>query len=491
MLKEIKLENFKPFGAEQTAPLSAITLIYGPNSGGKSSLIQSLMLMKQSIEGQGPHTNGLIPRGEYIDLGSFKSLLHKHDTKRNFSISVGYNKPLRRGLSAYLLPPQAVMREIVTTYSACSANRKIRDDYSELIRVQYKLNGGSDLNATLNKASDYDDRFLRLTTNDYNFKGYEWANVDSYKSVTKYLIKAHKARVKKAKVNVDKKAPTQARLNSILKDAKITTSDFLPSDIHTNNEEYKLEFRFFRYFEYLAYEYYIIFDSISYLGPLRSYPERHYLLTGGDKSTVGTRGQNTTEMIYRRQEEIEGKINTWFELFDIPYSLKVKAIGDEITGEIIALNLEDKRTKVVVSPSDVGFGIGQLLPIIAEGVIADKQIICVEQPEIHLHPRLQSCLADFFIETAGINIKAENKLNNQWIIETHSEQIILRIQKRIREGQINSSDISVLYVEPFGENGSNIFQLRLDDRGNFIDEWPGGFFDESYHELFDEVKSSC
>lgn len=490
MLKEITLENFKPFSKEQTAPIGAITLIFGPNSGGKSSLIQSLMLIKQSIDGQGPHTNGLIPRGEYIDLGSFRSLLHKHDTERDFSVSVKYLKPLQRTYSSHSLPQQSAVREITTKYSICRNASKFRDDNSELKSARYKINNGIDLDVTLNKTSEHDGKLFRISENDYKSRVYEWADNDSRKSLTKYLIKAHKERIKKSKINIDYEIPTQKILLDIINKSKIITSDLIPSDIHPENEDYKTIYRFTRYFELLSYEYYTLFNSMSYLGPLRSYPERHYLLTGGDKTTVGTRGENTTEVIYRRQEEIEGKINKWFNQFEIPYTLRVKAIGDELTGEIIALNLEDLRTKVIVSPSDVGFGIGQLLPIIAEGVIADKQIICVEQPEIHLHPRLQSCLADFFIETANI-YKNSNKLRNQWIVETHSEQIMLRIQRRIREGVINSSDVSVLYVEPCGEDGSKIFQLRLDQYGNFIDEWPDGFFDESYNELFDKRGNEC
>ena len=73
----------------------------------------------------------------------------------------------------------------------------------------------------------------------------------------------------------------------------------------------------------------------------------------------------------------------------------------------------------------------------------------------------------------------------QWIVETHSELLILRIQRRIREGSLNPSDVSVLYVNPNAPDaeGSTISRLRLDEKGDFIDEWPDGFFEDGFGEL--------
>jgi predicted ATPase len=174
-------------------------------------------------------------------------------------------------------------------------------------------------------------------------------------------------------------------------------------------------------------------------------------------------------------------VSEWFKRFEIPYSLTVQEVGDEITGGLIAISLRDVRTGTLVAPSDVGFGIGQLLPVLVEGLLDGSQTIAVEQPEIHLHPRLQAHLADFFIESS--------RSDRQWIIETHSEALILRLQRRIREGKLNASEVCVLFVE-HGKAGSTISELRLDNRGQFVDEWPGGFFEESYEEVFGSAPSN-
>ena len=173
---------------------------------------------------------------------------------------------------------------------------------------------------------------------------------------------------------------------------------------------------------------------------------------------------------------------------DIPYELTLEEVGDEVFGDIAKIKIKDLKSKVDLAITDVGFGIGQVLPILIEGALAlnrnsssirrnTTHSICVEQPEIHLHPKLQANLADFFISTAA-------KGRCQWIVETHSEAIMLRIQRRIREGKIKSEDVSVVFVDPQNRGGSSIINIRLDELGNFIDEWPGGFFEERFMEMF-------
>jgi predicted ATPase len=73
--------------------------------------------------------------------------------------------------------------------------------------------------------------------------------------------------------------------------------------------------------------------------------------------------------------------------------------------------------------------------------------------------------------------------NKQWIVETHSELMILRLQRRIREKVLRSCDVAVLYVQS-DEDGATVTELRLDEGGEFIDEWPDGFFDDGYLERY-------
>ena len=221
--------------------------------------------------------------------------------------------------------------------------------------------------------------------------------------------------------------------------------------------------------------------GVRYLGPLRSYPERLYRVPGVDSYSSGLRGEFAHHRLYYQPGLIH-LVNEWFERFEIPYELDVRRVGDiAVSGEHIALVLVDRRSKTAVTLPDVGFGINQILPVIVEGVDfftgREGRTLCVEQPEIHLHPRLQANLADLMI--ANIEGRGEK----QWIVETHSELLILRLQRRIREGKLDPSAVSVLYVDPDAAGGSTIAALRLDENGDFVDEWPDGFFEEGFGEL--------
>ena len=164
----------------------------------------------------------------------------------------------------------------------------------------------------------------------------------------------------------------------------------------------------------------------------------------------------------------------------------------EIRREIL---LRQIREKTQVSLQDVGVGISQVLPVLLQAYGQHECFIAIEQPEIHIHPALQAELGDVFIESA----LGENK--NTFLLETHSEHLILRLLRRIREttrGRFNDwpeslkkacpngirpEDIAVLYVQP-GEEGAVIRELRIDAQGKFLDSWPDGFFEESFNEMF-------
>lgn len=151
------------------------------------------------------------------------------------------------------------------------------------------------------------------------------------------------------------------------------------------------------------------------------------------------------------------------------------------------LSLVDRRTQTEVSHRDVGIGISQVLPVLVSCYGHRDQIIAIEQPEIHLHPALQAELGDVFIQSAL------GEQGNTFILETHSEHLILRIMRRIRDTanekqpadvpRVRPEDVSVLFIEPT-KTGSVIRVLELDEEGEFLDPWPGGFFEEGFRERF-------
>ena len=481
MLTGIGLRNFKAFGDEmQEAPLSKITLIYGPNSGGKSSIIQAFLLLKQSLKKD--YTSDkrtLVPKGDFVDLGSPQSILHKHDMDRELGIAVMY-----RNLE---LGDESAENEVGFAFS----------DDCVLSKVSYRIISHKDreklLDAVAKNCDGLWDIDVRVKDLDIPVSGplpiygnflptlTFWAlsneeltpiqEVERYMNwkMNRVLALAQVGALAHAQDEARKRTSNIGELNLAEDEVLYLTPEIIP-------EEYESRLR-----------------SLNYLGPLRSAPQRIYTRSSTDDSNTGTQGEFSANVLSGDPDDVETKVNRWFRQFEIPYDIHARK-WDEVSrvGEFIIIELMplDKKGDIfdedfTLTLADVGYGINQLLPVIIEGVASEEgAILCVEQPEIHLHPRLQANIADLMIDT----IADEDGKRKQWIVETHSELLILRLQRRIREGKIKPKDISVLYVDPNDESteGSAIIPLRMDENGDFIDHWPEGFFDEAFNELTTE-----
>lgn len=472
MFKNIGINNFKGFSQPQRIRLAPVTLIYGPNSSGKSSIIQALMLLRQSIT-RPSEKGGLVSTGEYVDLGTFSSMMNNHDTRNNLEFSVEYS-PLKK-----LSPEDGSkfgdshnrIHEFTYSLSGRESNRK-NEEFTYLKKITTKIftEGNNKSLFALSMQSSLDDRiqtnFIRrsLAARTYGF-----ADADSIESFCSYVVR--KVGVTGFESNPVRKLMSNIEFRS---DPNFST----PSSI-TIKENHKIVDNVAfaicnQTIAEVAKELQDKFGTVAYLGPLRLHPARLYAPKGDQSGSVGKAGENAARLIYEKSPGMSDEINRWFVEFDIPYSLSAENIGNDITGSIVSLQLKDLRTGVTVGPSDVGFGIGQLLPILVEGLVRKGSTICVEQPEIHLHPRLQAALANFIIETSK---------ENQWIIETHSESLILRLQNKIKDGTISPEDVSVIYVEATSR-GSKVLEIPLDKDGDFMVDWPDGFFEERLKELF-------
>ena len=157
------------------------------------------------------------------------------------------------------------------------------------------------------------------------------------------------------------------------------------------------------------------------------------------------------------------------------------------------LKVRDLQTDLLLAPSDVGIGISQMIPIVVGAINVRGGILAIEQPELHVHPSIQVGMGDLFIFGIQNYSNALTEPGKTLIIETHSEHIILRLLRRIRETKENelpsnveefsAENLSVIFVE-MGKNGVEFSQLRVDEEGDFIDQWPQGFFEERIEELF-------
>ncbi|MGU5813875.1 AAA family ATPase [Aeromonas hydrophila] len=459
MLKKYKIENFKAFSSAESLELSNITLVFGQNSSGKSSIIQSIMLLKQTLLGSDPHA-GLIPEGDCISLGEHRTLINKHDLKLDIHFSLDFENQLSiEKYQEYLkqIPPFGSLenRNISLTYSYYEQGK---ESVSFLNKLEFSA---ANKNSKTPTTSFCLANRKQRSGNVHSESSYRIID-ESVQSIFKFIKNKEE---RSTKLSFKEEGFLFLACND---DFRLSNDLSLPIKSINHEGGDKVNNQLNRIFSEVKYE----LSKIKYLGPLRSYPKRFYSARQG-KNYLGK--SDFSNIFSSSKGELINKINYWFDKFEMPYIFSVENVGNEVTGNIISIQLTDKRNNTTVTPADVGFGIGQVLPIIIESIVNRDAIICVEQPEIHLHPRLQAHLADLFIESI------EN--NNQWIIETHSEALMLRIQKRIRMGVIDKDAIKVVYVQA-GDSGSSIQNLPLDDKGNFLVHWPEGFFEERMHEIF-------
>lgn len=554
MLTEIVLDDFKAFGSRQHIPLSPITLIFGANSAGKSSILQSILLLRQTLRNPEGSDALLMPKGDLTDLGSFRELIFRHDARKTVEIKISFTEDRSRRRTSFALPSLRVerMKEVglgfhfkydradklvklkstdfyfedrdkpafylssseepkraerafrrngifarqprPITYATFQELRSIRSSHPIWKRLYEEGEPARE---------HYLKRLRGLVEDEVGRPELNYVARSLVYAVAQEDPEAKEAELRKKAIEVVRtQIDRLARYSfpKFLEDVKtynanrsIAVRQFLPDDTARVASEPDDALMLRRLSESIGGhgEQYpdiiraaissgddlrATLDSVVYLGPLREYPERHYIYSGNVAKDVGKSGRMLPDMLFKNASLVN-ETNEILRNFDIGFQLQVDKARDPKVEDVFALRLIDQKSKTSVSMLDVGFGISQVLPVIVQSMLAEDNIILIEQPEIHLHPRLQADLGSV-LERA-----IREPRNNQFIIETHSEHLILRLQRLIREKVLNSTDVSVLYVTK-GDQGSICHSIRLDESGEFIDAWPEGFFEEGYREIF-------
>lgn len=245
----------------------------------------------------------------------------------------------------------------------------------------------------------------------------------------------------------------------------------------------------------LAYE--NLMDSIYYLGPLREYPRREYHWAGSSPDDVGQRGERTVDAILAAtlRDEKRGLKPRGRGIRRMPfqemiaYWLNELGLIDEFSLEEIAKGTNLYRAMVKAPSSsvptaltDVGFGVSQVLPaLVLLYYVPERSTVLLEQPEIHLHPAVQSGLADVMLNVAKVR-------DVQIIVESHSEHLMRRLQRRVAEEQVSSEDVKLYFVST-EEGVARASDLELNKWGE-IENWPENFFGDEMGEIAAISKAS-
>jgi predicted ATPase len=231
--------------------------------------------------------------------------------------------------------------------------------------------------------------------------------------------------------------------------------------------------------------------SIFYVGPLREYPKRLYLWSGETPDHVGVKGDRAVEAILaagerafnwkpkQKTKHLDRLVAEQLHLMGLIRDFKVKPLEQHRKEYEVLVRTSPKLPEVKLT--DVGFGVSQVLPVIVECFyVPRRSIVIFEQPEIHLHPRVQADLADLFI--AAIRAREDGTERDcQFIIESHSEHFLRRLQRRIAEEELSAEDAALYFVST-QEESARIEELEIDKFGN-IRNWPEGFFGDEMGDL--------
>jgi len=519
-------------------------LIYGANSSGKSSILHSLLLARHVHETGDLDVHRTNAGGESVDLGGFRQYVYKREVQRRVEWAMELDTSSFKDRMAELFAPvQQVSILLNMGIRLDDQDRPLPESVPEIHTYEIladgqsllRMSGRRDGNLQLDRLDHEHPVFreiiramvmLSTTTETIHPEDYEGLN-ESISVLVPEIVATRTRLLPEGLLESGVFTPGgQINLFPISKgrrkeDLNAAVRSFLPR---------KIDELLRGVAQAIAGE----LLKLRYLGPLRSYPPRHLAFSQHHDPNWFAGGGYAWDVV-RRDATVRNLVNEWLNAKDrlqTPYELRIRhllTIDDldrdytelvesleqrftseeqpyegDLFGEmynalarlknneanltdIQELNLVDMRSNTIVSHRDVGIGVSQVLPVLVSAYAWQDQIIAIEQPEIHLHPALQADLGDVFIRSA----LGGNK--NRFVLETHSEHILLRIMRRIRETSagklpegchpVYPEDVMVLFVEPDGKR-SIIREMPLNADGELVKAWPGGFFEEDLREIF-------
>ena len=459
MLRHINLKNFKAWRELDIELGRRITGLFGTNSSGKSSLIQFLLMLKETKNN--PDRNLVLDFGKsggVINLGGFGDVIHRNDKNLKLEWRLSWEG----------------MGQPWSASDPHTGEDEIQFDYKEV-----------SIQAVVEMANPEESKSLKTQSIRYTMMD-EDTGEETTIGIGPNLKKENPFRF----FEVKEKTPSGdvSSGHGYIETGPIKTHLFpFQAILHTSSENQDL-------LRWLELDYEKLMDRIYYLGPLRDYPHRQYNWSGGNPSDVGTRGELMINAILAASEKgkaYQMKKGSRKRSFQEVVAMRLKEMGliHSFSVAEVAEGSNIYQAKVSVgkrSPkvllTDVGFGVSQVLPaIVLLNHVPEGSTVIFEQPEIHLHPEVQSSLADAIV---GI---AETR-NLQVIIESHSEHFLRRLQRRVADETISANLVKLYFVSQ--ESGeARLTDIGLNEYGE-IENWPPDFFGDEMEEIAETRKAA-
>lgn len=401
-----RLQNFMGYLDTDWVALHPINLLFGRNSSGKSAIIRALLLLKQSLHIPQSYDSALvIDMEDGIYMGNFRNWVHQHNITLNVSFGFKYatqilDPVINNPATAYMvelgfgvLPtnPQAIiLKQVSIAYEWVSEESNIPQQ-SEIFAATFE-------SGIWHKSTNDDwlDQISNTETVNLVEDTWQYLEPRSYLSFFPELYLPNSLE----KYMGSKKGED---INWLLKIFHDATRQFL--------------------------------NALIYVKPIREEPKRYYEVTRLTRPTLDKHGQYVIQsylLAQKTQPERLQKVNDWLQTFGFNCHLKVIKVSEESNIYTISIVELKEKNPLNVNLRDVGFGLSQSLPIIFLAVLAEpNSFIIIEQPELHLHTSAQATLADLFIECTNVN-------QCTFLLETHSEHLLIRLRQRIAETSLDT-----------------------------------------------------
>ncbi len=444
MLKRLNFRNFKSW-SNLDLEFGRVTGLFGANSSGKSSIIQFLLMLKQTKNATDRRVVlDLGGADQFINLGTFEDMVHRHDTDAVIDWTLSWQQEDELTIPDIEGKPGGILFSGRDISSHCRVSQNQR-------------------------AMKAHDLF-------YEFDGTTFSLSQKEPGQSRFQLEATSSDEKHFQFRRN-----QGRAWS------------LPGPIKTHlfPDQAKTYFQNSDPLWYLESAYEDMMDRIFYLGPLREYPKRQYQWAGASPIDVGRRGERTVDAILaatsegfsenlgykKRHRGFQEIISFWLQELGLVEEFSIQEIAKG--SNLWQARLRQNRGGAEVLLTDIGFGVSQVLPaLVLLYYVPKESIVVLEQPEIHLHPAVQSGLADVILNVAKTR-------NVQILVESHSEHLLRRLQRRVAEDEASTNDthdMIKLYFCDSNQGASSLRSLHMDIFGR-IENWPDNFFGDEFDEI--------
>lgn len=517
-METIRVENFRNLKDTGNIQIKPITVLVGTNSSGKSSFLRLFPLLRQSVESRS--TGPILWYGPYVDFDNFKTTLMNHADPETISLHFNFSLfgekknriPIKCSLS--FSSKGADIDDIFTSdinltvfdhkieisFKPNSSVKEISINKESLIDLikDTRVIGINNLIPRLVPTSKFDPRlfftdvFSVGISQEYLYRFFNSVFLDNAKSLIRnniQKIKDEKIEEFFSKWNFDTTSNMLQKFKSLPE--IVETEKSLKKTLHQNDVCQLMNLLIMHYVITILLdqiENYLLncFKAIKYIAPVRAIAERYYRIQNLAVDEVDFQGRNLARFLNNMDDEERVRFSKWTQkLFD--FNLNTSPT----TGHI-ALNISENGATKSFNLADTGFGYSQLIPILTQlwhlvdtkskpkrktkNELIEKIPIffCIEQPELHLHPRLQAKIAEALVDI--VRIGKDNDVDLRIIVETHSEAIINRFGELIfkRDAKENWFNI-VLFNKQQGQDFTNVEVSHYTKEG-YLENWPIGFF---------------